>query len=179
MYYSVPKNERIYVEELETMLGVTFRKTKAEMKGKGQDGITEAQKKYLHGLGINVTGIRYKGEAHQIIKLICDRQKLGLPSIDALKHGAHDPIYKGTIYRVKKLGANITLSPELFSSVTDAEYYIGRRVKPEWDVEIIKFKPKCIWVVENKNGFRYFPSRENAEFIQSRVGGTVVRYVCM
>lgn len=180
------RSERMYYNELESILNVHFRVLREELRGKGCDGITAAQKKKLHSLGVNVTGIRYKGTAYQIIRLLESRKKEGKPSILQLRKGITDETLQITkkIYRVKKLTWQIvhrkpvqvaTMSPELFSSESDAEYYAAKRVVPEDDVVIISYTPQSVWAVVGKT-IRYFPSEENAKFIQKRFGGELLHY---
>lgn len=46
--------------------------------GKNRDGVTEAQKTFLHQLGIGTTGLKYKGQASRLITLALQRKENGL-----------------------------------------------------------------------------------------------------
>lgn len=173
-----PIIDRIFIEDLERLLNVHFKKLKCELKGKGQDGITAAQKKALHAWGVNTSGIRYKGTACEIMNLLDKRKAAGLPSPRSLKHGKTDPVFNGLMFRVKKIGHTTTMSPEMFATLTEAEYYAAKRVSPDFDVRIISFKPKYTYALITNNVVRYFPTRKNAEFYQKRNGGKIVRYTC-
>lgn len=160
-------NNRLYYWELEEKYKIHFKVLKADLKGKGQDGITAAQKRKLHAIGVNVTGIKYKGTACQIIAAVENKEKY----TDAYA-------WHGPIYRVKKIsGGKTTMSPELFDNPTDAEYYAARRVKPEDDAMIVSYIPYTVWAVISYTGTRYFPTKENAQFVQNRKGGALVCYV--
>lgn len=68
-------HNRKYVFEIETYYGVRFPKQKSELEGKGKDDITEAQKRKLWALGVNVSGIRFKGTACAVIDFIEEKRR--------------------------------------------------------------------------------------------------------
>lgn len=72
------------LEDLQIILGVEIPCYEA-LKGKNRDGITAAQKEYLHVLGVNVTGIRYKGQASIIITVAQARKEAGLATMKQLQ----------------------------------------------------------------------------------------------
>jgi len=53
--------------------------------GKGRDGITEKQRVFIHSLGINITGLKYKAQASVVIDCVLERRENGLASIKQLQ----------------------------------------------------------------------------------------------
>ena len=53
--------------------------------GKGKDGITLAQKNFMHNLGINTNGIRYKAQACIIISAAIERRDKGLATLKQIQ----------------------------------------------------------------------------------------------
>ena len=53
--------------------------------GKGKDGITLAQKTFMHELGINTNGIKYKAQACIIISAAVERRNKGLASLKQIQ----------------------------------------------------------------------------------------------
>jgi len=53
--------------------------------GKGRDGITEKQRIFIHNLGINISGLKYKAQASIIIDCVLERRKQGLASMKQLQ----------------------------------------------------------------------------------------------
>lgn len=71
--------------------------------GKGRDGITEKQRVFMHNLGINITGLKYKAQASVVIDCALQRKKNGLASLKQiqtirnLKAKTSKPIHQLTI----------------------------------------------------------------------------------
>lgn len=53
--------------------------------GKGKDGITEKQRTFLHNLGINISGLKYKAQASVVINCVLARREKNLASIKQLQ----------------------------------------------------------------------------------------------
>ena len=62
--------------------------------GKQRDGVTDAQKTFLHNLGIGTTGLKYKGQASKVIEIAVIRRQSGLATPGQMrtlcKHGIRD-----------------------------------------------------------------------------------------
>ena len=75
---------RMYTAEIETTMTMHIPEYN-NLKGKMKEPITEKQKAYLRSLGVNTTGIRYKGQASYIITVALRRQKCGLASFQQIQ----------------------------------------------------------------------------------------------
>jgi len=53
--------------------------------GKGRDGITEKQRVFIHNLGINISGLKYKAQASVVIDCVLKRREQGLASMKQLQ----------------------------------------------------------------------------------------------
>ena len=53
--------------------------------GKGRDGVTDKQRTFIHSLGINITGLKYKAQASVVINCVMERRAKGLASIKQLQ----------------------------------------------------------------------------------------------
>ena len=53
--------------------------------GKNRDGITEKQRVFIHNLGINISGLKYKGQASAIIDCVLSRREKGLATMKQLQ----------------------------------------------------------------------------------------------
>lgn len=167
--------DRMYYWQLETEIGVRFSNYKKDYKGKGQDGITAAQKRKLHAMGVNTSGIVYKGQACKIIQVLEARRNNNLPSVSELKFGDSDEKHKysGLVYRVKVIKPNgSTFSQQVFTNISNAEYHAGK-VKPEFDVEIVSFHPKQMFEI---NGV-YFLKKETAEELAKKHNAKVFCWI--
>lgn len=71
---------RMDMNELELIMGIDIP-TYSSCLGTGKNSVTEAQKAYLHDLGVNTSGILCKAQACAIIDALLDRQKKGLASL--------------------------------------------------------------------------------------------------
>ena len=120
-----------------------FRTKKYQLKGKQQDGITQAQKRKLWALGVNVTGIVYKGTAIEIIKFV-----------ESLRFPKPTTLYQ-VIYSLngKNYGSKI-----LFPSVSEAEYETGKCVPPKYDAKIVQYRNTYYQTIDG----RCFSSEEAA-----------------
>ena len=76
--------KRMNAEDLELLLGIDLPDYDGCF-GKGKDGITEKQKSFLHSLGLNVVGVKYKAQASILIDTCLKRKELGLASIKQLQ----------------------------------------------------------------------------------------------
>ena len=68
---------RIGIREIMLCLGVNIPEMDGLYDWRSQP-ITEAQKDFIHNLGVNITGIRYKGQASIIISTLVKRRDSGL-----------------------------------------------------------------------------------------------------
>lgn len=78
-------HKRMNSKDVEVLLGVEIPDYEG-CYGKGKDGITEKQKQFLHSLGLNVTGVRYKAQASILIDTCLKRREQGLASIKQLQY---------------------------------------------------------------------------------------------
>lgn len=53
--------------------------------GKGKDGVTEKQRTFIHNLGINIAGLKYKAQATVVINCVLERRSKGLATIKQLQ----------------------------------------------------------------------------------------------
>ena len=136
-------NNRKYYWELERKYKIKFRTKKYELYGKERDGITDAQKRKLWALGVNVTGILYKGTAIEVINFV-----------ESLKCPKPEKLFQ-VIY---SLNGKSYKSKMLFCSISDAEYEIARKIPPKYDVEIIPYTGICWQTTSGK----LFAKRESA-----------------
>lgn len=158
---------RIYASEAEKIFGVQIL-GRDGLSGKGLDGITAKQKKALHALGMNVTGIRYKGEACRAISFLMKREEERRVSLWNIVNGAQPTTKKKQFYRVKKITPDGNkMSPEIFETQTGAEYHAAKLVPPEFDVEIVTFYTEEYYIVETQTP-RYFSNIKSAQIISER-----------
>ena len=75
---------RMNPKEIELILGIEIPNYDG-CYGKGKDGITEKQRAFIHSLGINITGLKYKAQASVIIDCCLSRKAKGLASIKQLQ----------------------------------------------------------------------------------------------
>ena len=75
---------RMSVQDLELLFGIEIPNLDGCF-GKNKDGITEKQRCFIHNLGINITGIKYKGQASIIIQAVIHRKECGLATIKQLQ----------------------------------------------------------------------------------------------
>lgn len=76
--------KRMNPNEIEILFGITIPNYDG-CYGKGKDGITEKQRAFIHSLGINITGLKYKAQASVIISCVIKRKENGLASIKQLQ----------------------------------------------------------------------------------------------
>lgn len=76
--------KRMSPQDIEILFGITIPNYDGCF-GKGKDGITEKQRVFIHNLGINITGLKYKAQASVIIQCAIDRKNNGLASIKQLQ----------------------------------------------------------------------------------------------
>lgn len=73
-------------------------------RGRGKDAITEKQKVFLRNLGINTTGLKYKGQAMVVIDAALRREKCGLASFNQINE-------------IRNLGIRLTVPMDRLTSV--------------------------------------------------------------
>lgn len=76
--------KRMNPRDIELLFGINIPSYDG-CTGKFKDGITEKQRTFIHSLGINITGLKYKGQASVIIECIIRRREQGLASIKQLQ----------------------------------------------------------------------------------------------
>ena len=77
-------HKRMNAYDIEALFGIEIPRLDACF-GKYKDGITEKQRTFIHNLGINIAGIKYKGQASIIIDCVIKRREQGLASIKQLQ----------------------------------------------------------------------------------------------
>lgn len=137
-------NNRKYYFQLEEEYGIKFPMLKTELKGKGQDGITAAQKRKLWAQGVNVTGIHYKGSACAIISFVETLRETKPQSKDTKK----DTNLWQVKYRLND--SEWRFSKMLFDNETEAEYQTAKHVPPEYDVQIVQYKDLYYQTISGK-----------------------------
>ena len=75
---------RMYPCDIELLFGIEIPSYDGCF-GKGKDGMTEKQRTFIHSLGINITGLKYKGQASVVIDCVLERRSKGLASIKQLQ----------------------------------------------------------------------------------------------
>lgn len=76
--------KRMNPEDVELLLGIDLPDYDG-CYGKGKDGVTEKQRTFLHSLGLNIVGVKYKAQASILIETCLKRRELGLASIKQLQ----------------------------------------------------------------------------------------------
>ena len=106
---------RLNVNELILILGIDVPAAEA-CTGKGKESITDAQRTYLHNLGVNISGITCRGQACEIIDKLVERQKLGLATLQQIL------VIRNMKIRVRK--------PFQFLTYSDAGKIIAKHLYP-------------------------------------------------
>lgn len=93
--------KRMNANDFEIMFGVEIPNYDGCF-GKGRDGVTEKQRTFIHSLGMNISGLKYKGQACVVIDCIMKRKEEGLASVKQiqtirnLKAKTPKPVYELT-----------------------------------------------------------------------------------
>ena len=77
-------HRRMTAKDIEILFGIEIPSFDGCF-GKGRDGITDKQRTFIHALGINISGLKYKAQASIVIECIIQRRRKGLASIKQLQ----------------------------------------------------------------------------------------------
>lgn len=75
---------RMTARDIEILFGIEIP-TYDGCFGKGKDGMTEKQRTFIHNLGINIVGLKYKAQASVVINCVLERRNKGLASIKQIQ----------------------------------------------------------------------------------------------
>lgn len=142
--------DRLYYWQIEEKYNVKFPMLKNQLKGKGQDGITSAQKRWLWANGVNVTGIKYKGSACAISDFV-----------KRLKENKNEN--KGLYQVIYKINDKWYGSKHLYKTESEAEYEAAKNVPPKYDAKIILYTSSYWQTVSGKCFTRRFYALQTGE----------------
>lgn len=77
-------NCRMSVADIELIFGIEIPSYDG-CYGKNKDGMTEKQKAFIHALGMNTTGLKYKGQASVVIDCALRRKANDMATIKQIQ----------------------------------------------------------------------------------------------